>query len=77
MGRLKVDFGQLNLGSGVYLVKVVVYDRDMIHPYAARSKDILRVEAHNGRPLTQAVFLPEVQWEFEQRINDLSRKLIN
>jgi hypothetical protein len=45
------------------MIRVVILDRGMIHPYASRSKDVLRIEAHNERVLTQAVILPKVQWE--------------
>lgn len=66
-GKIKIGLGRLNLAGGIYLVKAAVLDRDMIHPYASRSTDVLKIAADNEKILTQAVMLPEVQWEVDTR----------
>lgn len=62
-GTIKIDLGRLNLGPGIYLVKVSVWDNDLIHPFAMRNSDILRVVTTGGSVTSNAVFVPQgVAW---------------
>ncbi|MDZ4243182.1 MAG: ABC transporter ATP-binding protein, partial [Candidatus Omnitrophota bacterium] len=63
-GRLKIDLGKLYLAPGVYMAKLSVWDRNLIHTYVVRSKDILRIASNNRHSQTDAVLLPEIKWEF-------------
>lgn len=62
-GELKVSFGKLDLGPGIYAVKVVVWDRDVIHPYAMLKDNVFRIEVKGLEERTSAVFLKEMTWE--------------
>lgn len=62
-GSLKVSFGKLNLGPGIYSVKVVVWDRDVLHPYVIRKDNVFRVEVKDLKKRTNAVFLKKMNWE--------------
>jgi lipopolysaccharide transport system ATP-binding protein len=63
-GQMKIALGRLHLAPGIYMLKLSVWDREMIHAYAVRSKDIIRItmdENKNGN--SEAVFLPDIVWE--------------
>lgn len=64
-GAVKVDLGRLNLAPGIYVTKISVLDRDMIHPYAIRKRDIFRIETKGQNQQTKAIFLPKIEWELE------------
>lgn len=61
-GRVNVNVGKINLAPGIYLLKVSIWDKDMIHPYATAKKDIFKIES-KGVMSNNAIFLPEVKWE--------------
>ena len=61
-GRIELNFEKFNLASGIYLLKVSFWDREMIHPYIVRSQDVIHIVSSEGKGLTQAVFLPQVSW---------------
>ena len=65
-GHIEFDLGKINLASGIYLVKISFWEREMIHPYVVRSSDIIRIIASSGKGLTKAVFLPEVTWKISK-----------
>ncbi|MBN1869029.1 MAG: ABC transporter ATP-binding protein [Candidatus Omnitrophica bacterium] len=64
-GKVKINLGKLILAPGIYMLKLSVWDKDMIHAYAVRNKDVIRVETDTGRRQTEAVFLPDITWEFK------------
>lgn len=61
-GNINVHLGNMNLGPGIYLMKLSIWDRDLIHPYAVRYSEILRVEADKGQLESNAIFLPKAKW---------------
>ncbi len=62
-GRISIDLGKLNLSSGIYVAKLSIWDKEMVHPYVVRRKDIFRVEAAGLNENSNAVFLPQVIWK--------------
>lgn len=63
-GTVKVDLGKMFLAPGIYMLKIFVRDKNLIHTYVTRSKDIIRVESTSSHSQTEAVFLPDMKWEF-------------
>jgi len=45
------------------LFKVSIWDKDLLHPFAVRNSDVLRIESESGRVETGAVFAPKVEWK--------------
>lgn len=62
-GSIKVNFGKMNLSSGIYVAKVSIWDREMVHPYIVRNRDVFRIEADAKRKLRGGVFCPSVDWQ--------------
>ncbi len=62
-GALSVDLGYMNLSPGIYMIKISIWDKDLIHPFAVRHNDVLRIEAERGYIDTGAVFLPKTEWK--------------
>lgn len=63
-GKVRINLGKMLLAPGVYMLKLSVWDKELIHAYTARNQDVLRVETDKSRQ-TEAVFLPEIKWEFK------------
>ncbi len=61
-GTFKMGLGKTNLAPGIYSAKISIWDKDMIHPYVIRNKDLIRIEASGQNHHTTAVFLPPVSW---------------
>ncbi len=61
-GRIKINLGDIGLASGIYVAKISILDREMVHPYVIRKKDIFRIEAKGLDNHSNAVFLPKIQW---------------
>ena len=59
---IKVIFQDFNLAPGIYLVKVAFWEKDMIHPYVVHSNDVMRITAGQKNTVTNAIFLPKVDW---------------
>ncbi len=64
-GRIDVNLRAMNLGPGIYMLKISVWDKDLIHPFAVRHSDVLRIEAERGYIDSGAVFIPQSQWNQE------------
>lgn len=62
-GRVKIALGKSYLAPGIYMAKFSVWDKNMIHAYAVRSKDVIWVEMDSRYSETDAVLLPDVKWE--------------
>jgi len=62
-GSVTIDLGRLNLAQGIYIVKVGIWDKDMLTPYVVNRKDIIRISAKGLNKNTPAVFLPQVKWD--------------
>lgn len=63
---IKIGLGMINLSPGVYVVKISIWDKDMIHPFAVRRKDVLRIESKDLNNRTNAVFMTKVKWDLSQ-----------
>jgi lipopolysaccharide transport system ATP-binding protein len=64
-GSISVHLGKLRLGSGIYVIKISFWDKELIHPYCIRNKDVLYIEAAEGSINTQAVLMPLVKWNIK------------
>jgi len=63
-GKVSIDLGANLLAPGIYMVKFSIWDKDIIHPYAIRNKEVIRVEIEGNNSLSDVVFLPQVNWKF-------------
>jgi len=63
-GVVKMDLGKIFLAPGIYMLKLSIWDKEMIHTYAVRNKDIIRIDMGRGHSQTETVFLPEIKWKF-------------
>ena len=59
---IKIAFKDFNLATGIYLVKVSFWEREMIHPYIVHSNNVIRIIAGQGNVVTNAIFSPKVNW---------------
>jgi len=62
-GNVTIIMDKLVLAPGIYMVKLSIWDRNMIHPYVVHSKNVLRIEMTGGLNQSKAVFLPDIKWE--------------
>lgn len=62
-GSIKVNFGKLNLAPNIYLVKISVCDRELIHSYAVRFQDTFKISVDKSRMTGDVIFLSQVKWE--------------
>ncbi len=65
-GALKISFGKIRLGPGVYVLKVTIFDKGFIHALAVHQKCILKIEAEKGQADSAAIFLPKFIWSVER-----------
>lgn len=65
-GRIKIDLGRINLAPGIYVARISIWDKDMIHAYTRRNKDIFKIELNKFNRQIKAVFLPKVKWELQK-----------
>lgn len=63
-GVIYIDLGRINLAPGVYSIKISIWDKNMIHLYTARKKDIFRIKAIGTNAHINTVFLPKITWRF-------------
>lgn len=61
-GSININLGNINLASGIYVAKIAIWDKEMVHPYVVRRKDIFRVETNAVQEGAKAVFVPKVRW---------------
>lgn len=66
-GTIKVNLGKISLSPGIYLTKISIWDKDNVHPYIIRKKDIFRIEANKCSKQLNAVFLPNAEWRLENK----------
>jgi len=59
---IKLIFKNTNLAPGIYLPKISFWDKDMIHPYIVYSNNVTRITPHHKNGITNAIFLPKVDW---------------
>ncbi len=65
-GKVKIQLGQLNLAPGIYITKFGVWDKELVHPYVIRKKEIFRVEAKGLSAMANGVFLPKIEWKLDK-----------
>jgi len=53
----------VKLAAGVYMAKISVWDKDMLHPYVVRDEDVIRLVDNGIVRHVESVFLPEINWE--------------
>jgi len=46
------------------MAKLSIWDKEMIHPYIVRNKDVIRVEMNGRNSQTNALLLPDIKWDF-------------
>ena len=59
-GKIIVNFGKMLLAPGIYMAKISVWDKEMLHPYIVRNRDVFRIE-YNSRQ-TEGLFLVKADW---------------
>lgn len=65
-GRVKVKLGETFLMPGIYMAKLSIWDKDMIHPYVVRNKDVIRINAHGSQSQTDAIVTHPVAWDMKR-----------
>ena len=63
LGTMSIDLGPLHLAPGVYMVKLAIWDKAMIHPYLVYNQDVFRMEMHGRFGQNYAVLVPDVKWK--------------
>jgi lipopolysaccharide transport system ATP-binding protein len=65
-GAIKIDLGILNLAPGIYVAKFSIWDKDMLHPYAMRNKDVFRTCAYENNSfneINRGIFIADFKWK--------------
>lgn len=62
-GSLEIGLGKLNLVPGIYLIRITVWDKDILHPYVVRKNDIFRFERDNLAGIQKGVFVASYTWK--------------
>ena len=70
-GKITIRMDDARLASGLYMAKFSIWDKEMIHPYVVRNKDILRIEKDGRVNQSKQVFLPDIKWQ----INNMTEKI--
>ncbi|MBF0490298.1 MAG: ABC transporter ATP-binding protein [Candidatus Omnitrophica bacterium] len=65
VGNLRIHLGQIFLAPGIYLIKISIWDKEMIHPYIERSKEIIRIQTNESITQSPGVFMPKITWEIK------------
>jgi ABC-type polysaccharide/polyol phosphate transport system ATPase subunit len=64
-GSIEIRLGEINLTPGVYIIKIAVWDKDMLNPYTVRKNDIIRFEGDGNRKhVTGGVFVKSFDWKY-------------
>ncbi len=63
VGSIVMHLGKIVLCPGIYMIKLAIWDREMVHPYVVRNKDIIRIESAQLKGSSDAVFIPECEWQ--------------
>ncbi len=62
-GSIQIQLPSLKLDAGIYLIKISFWDREMIHPYVVRNKEVIRVVVPDKHISSNAVFIPDSAWD--------------
>jgi len=63
-GQVKINFGKTYLAPGIYMAKISVWDKEMMHPYTVRNRDVFRIEYDNRQ--TEGLMLIKADWSFNK-----------
>lgn len=63
--KIATNLGKLPFSAGIYSVKLGIWDKDMIHPYVIRNRDIFRIIVERHNSFSGAVMAPNVGWEMK------------
>ena len=61
-GSITVNLGKLRLAPNIYLIKISVCDRELIHSYAVRYQDTLKMNVDKARITGDVIFIPKAKW---------------
>lgn len=61
-GTIKIILKELNLAQGIYIVKASIWDKELIHPYVIRNKDLLKIYSKISQNLSGAVLITTSEW---------------
>lgn len=64
-GNVNINLGKINLAPGIYIVKISIWDNEMVHPFMIRKNDIFRIDSVGATFSSDCVFLPPAKWEFK------------
>ncbi len=67
-GRCTIDMGPNQLNPGIYMVKLAIWDKSMIHPYVVRNQEVVRVQMDGRQSQMHAIFIPNIHWEIKKNI---------
>ena len=62
-GAIKLNLGKINLAPNIYLIKVSIMDRELIHSYAVRYQDVLKIGVEKASLTAGTIFILRVKWE--------------
>ena len=62
-GAVKLNLGKLHLASNIYVIKIFIMDRELIHSYAVRYQDVLKIGVDKTTVTEGAIFVPPIQWK--------------
>jgi len=63
-GKVKVNIGTTLLAPGIYMAKISIWDKEMMHPYIVRNRDVFRIEYGNKQ--TEGLFLVNADWSINK-----------
>ena len=61
---LKLISASTLLAPGIYMAKISVWDKEMMHPYVVRNRDVFRIEY--GDRQTEGLFLVKADWSINK-----------
>lgn len=61
-GSVQISLKDLNLAPGLYIVKNSIWDKELIHPFVIRSKDILKIYSKTAQNSSGAIVIPTQEW---------------
>jgi ABC-type polysaccharide/polyol phosphate transport system, ATPase component len=68
-GALEIGLGRLNVVPGIYLIRITVWDKDILHPYVVRKNDIFRFERDNLAGIQKGVFITNYTWKILESVS--------
>ena len=63
-GSVKINIGKTLLAPGIYMAKISVWDKEMMHPYIVHNRDVFRIEYGNKQ--TEGLFLVKADWSLNK-----------